>query len=369
MGAQPGRCHRRRSRRTTRSSGPSCNAGPASRRRLASLLDQIKPTLPILLANLTTVGQILAHLQPVTRTASGAVPADHRRAAVLRLAKNNPTGLPHGRLRADHQRSDRRARSASCRRRSGVTGGHDDDRHPGRVVLQAAAGLADRRARCPQLSVHGAPRQSARPRSSSATIREALCRWRCASHHRAVSVRPEPDRAGRAADDRTDFNDRIYAPVEGTPLPPGAVPAGTPPGAAPGPCTAGPACSGASSAAAHRHLRPGNSINGTPVPRGSGRLRDGAVPAAPSAFGGNGPQGPSVAIAHYDPRTGEYLTPDGQLHAADESGRRSGAEVVEGPAPDLTSCAGSADGQAILHADWHSMTIGLLMPHAPLWSS
>ena len=29
-------------------------------------------------------------------------------------------------------------------------------------------------------------------------------------------------------DDRVDFNDRIFAPIEGTPLPPGAVAGGTP---------------------------------------------------------------------------------------------------------------------------------------------
>ena len=40
----------------------------------------------------------------------------------------------------------------------------------------------------------------------------------------------------------------------------------------------------------------------------------GAVPAAPSAFNGNASGGPSVAVAHYDPRTGEYMTPDGQMH-------------------------------------------------------
>jgi len=39
----------------------------------------------------------------------------------------------------------------------------------------------------------------------------------------------------------------------------------------------------------------------------------GAVPVAPSALGGNGSQGPSVASARYDPQTGQYLTPDGQL--------------------------------------------------------
>jgi hypothetical protein len=43
---------------------------------------------------------------------------------------------------------------------------------------------------------------------------------------------------------------------------------------------------------------------------------DGAVPVAPSAFNGGASGqagGPSVATAHYDPNTGEYMTPDGQL--------------------------------------------------------
>ena len=46
---------------------------------------------------------------------------------------------------------------------------------------------------------------------------------------------------------------------------------------------------------------------------------DGAVPAAPSALRGNnsagsgGSAGPSVAITTYDPQTGRYLAPDGQL--------------------------------------------------------
>ena len=40
----------------------------------------------------------------------------------------------------------------------------------------------------------------------------------------------------------------------------------------------------------------------------------GGMPATPSSFGANesGP-GPSVALAHYDPQTGRYATPDGQV--------------------------------------------------------
>jgi phospholipid/cholesterol/gamma-HCH transport system substrate-binding protein len=133
---------------------------------------------------------------------------------------------------------------------------------------------------------------------------------------------------GVPPDDRVDFNDRIFAPIEGTPLPPGAMPGGTPtdPLAAMGP----PPPSAPPPPA-------GNSLNGQPIPPVEAPLAPaagdvppmpqgpapgpvpapptagGAVPAAPSAFAGNGSGGPSVAITTYDPRTGRYVTPDGQV--------------------------------------------------------
>ena len=45
----------------------------------------------------------------------------------------------------------------------------------------------------------------------------------------------------------------------------------------------------------------------TEVPHGGG------VPAAPSAFSGNESGGPSVAAVPYDPNTGQFVTPDGQV--------------------------------------------------------
>jgi phospholipid/cholesterol/gamma-HCH transport system substrate-binding protein len=139
---------------------------------------------------------------------------------------------------------------------------------------------------------------------------------------------------GVPPDDRVDFNDRIFAPIEGTPLPPGAVPGGTPPdplaAMAPPPPSAPPL----------PPPPPGNSLNGMPIPPVEASLapaaadappipqgpppgpveasptEGGAVPAAPSAFSGRdsgGAGGPSVAITTYDPRTGRYVTPDGQV--------------------------------------------------------
>lgn len=117
---------------------------------------------------------------------------------------------------------------------------------------------------------------------------------------------------GVPVDDRVDFQERIFAPLLGTPLPPGAVPSGTPP--IPPPPGAPPPA--AVQAPLPPPPPPGNSFNGTPIPPvPAPPPPPGAVPATPSAFSGNDAGGgPSVALAPYDPQTGQYLTPDGQLH-------------------------------------------------------
>jgi hypothetical protein len=135
---------------------------------------------------------------------------------------------------------------------------------------------------------------------------------------------------GVPVDDRVDFNDRIFAPVEGTPLPPGAGSLGMPPDPLAAPVSPIP------SAPPLPPPPPGNSLNGEPIPPAEAPVApdagevppvphgpppgpvevappDGALPAAPSAFNGNATGGPQVAIASYDPRTGRYLAPDGQL--------------------------------------------------------
>lgn len=78
---------------------------------------------------------------------------------------------------------------------------------------------------------------------------------------------------GLPPDDRVGIEQRTFGPVEGTPLPPGAV--NQPPSAPDA----------------------------------------GAAPAAPSPIGTNGSGvSRSVAVLHYDPGTGRYLAPDGQLY-------------------------------------------------------
>ena len=79
--------------------------GPASRRRSSRLLNQIKPTLPVLLANLTTVGQILVTYNASLEQLLVLLPPYVAAQQSFGLPRNNPTGLPLGRLRAADQRS------------------------------------------------------------------------------------------------------------------------------------------------------------------------------------------------------------------------------------------------------------------------
>ncbi len=138
---------------------PAIARDPATRTGLRArgfgVLDQIKPTLPVLLANLTTVGQIPS---PTTRRSSNCwccCPV-HRGSAVIRASEEQPDGSAAERLRAPSTIRPH-ARSASCRRRSGATRPTPPHRHPGRAVLQTAAGLPDRRSRRPQPPCMGHP--------------------------------------------------------------------------------------------------------------------------------------------------------------------------------------------------------------------
>jgi hypothetical protein len=117
---------------------------------------------------------------------------------------------------------------------------------------------------------------------------------------------------GIPPDDRVNWNrERIFGPVEGTPMPPGAVPRGTPPSAGPPPPP-----SPLSPAAQMGEVSPIAPIDvPSPLTGPPTGAANGAPSAAPSAFGHDASQpGPSVAVAQYNPRTGSYVAPDGQVY-------------------------------------------------------
>ncbi len=136
---------------------------------------------------------------------------------------------------------------------------------------------------------------------------------------------------GIPPDDRVTADKRIFGPVEGTPLPLGAIPRGTPPGprgATPPPGTKGaatpPVPSSASMSTQAGDFPPiapldvpsPPAVHRAPAPARPPAVIDGGRPqAAPSSFGGKATKPiPSVAVAPYDPRTGRYVAPDGKLY-------------------------------------------------------
>ncbi len=292
--------------------------GPGFAQEVSQLLNQVKPTLPILLANLTTIGQILVTYNPSLEQLLVVFPGIIAAQQSFGLPKNNPTGLPSGDFALTV--SDPTPCTVGFLPPSQWRNPADE------TVIDTPDGLYCKLPQDAPIAVRGARNYPcmAHPGKRAPTVE--LCndpkgyQPLAIRQHALGPYPPDPNliSQGIPLDDRVDFNERIYAPVEGTPLPPGAVPAGTPPDAPPpgAPPPAAPLAPAAAQAPIAPPPPAGNSINGTPIPPpppAETPHGNGAVPAAPSAFSGNASGGPSLAVAHYDPRTGEYMTPDGHL--------------------------------------------------------
>lgn len=262
----------------------------------SGLLQQIKPTLPVLLANLTTleetlvvyrpaIEQLLVLLPPTaaayqsfgpTTNATGVtagdfvlsvsdppactvgfLPPSQWRSPADTTTIDTPDGL-YCKLPQDSPLNVRGARNIPCMR------------HPGKRAPTVAICDSD------QPFVPLAMRQHAVG---------------------PLPFNPSLIAQGIPPDDRVTFNDQIYGPLEGTPLPPGVVPG--PPAPAVQPTT------------------PDGLLLPPVLPAGPPHAaadpEPGAPGAAPSAFGRNDSEsGPSVAVAEYNPKTGVYVTPDGK---------------------------------------------------------
>jgi phospholipid/cholesterol/gamma-HCH transport system substrate-binding protein len=301
--------------------------GPGFAQEVSSLLEQVKPTLPILLANLTTISQILVTYNPSLEQLLVVFPGIIAAEQSFGLPKNNPTGLPSGDF------------SLTINDPPPCTVGFlppSQWRNPAdEEVTDTPDGLYCKLPQDSPLAVRGARNYPCMGHPGKRAPTVELCNDPRGYQPTAIRqhvlgaypLDPNLVAQGIPLDDRVDFNDRIYAPVEGTPLPAGVGAAGAPPdappaGAAPMGPLPGPAPAVQDPAAPPPP--PGNSLNGQPIPPAppgdaafAPPAGDGAAPAAaPSAFNGSvsgQAAGPSVAVAHYDPKTGEYMTPDGQM--------------------------------------------------------
>jgi phospholipid/cholesterol/gamma-HCH transport system substrate-binding protein len=241
--------------------------GPEAAQEVTRLLDQLKPTLPVLLANLTSVGkigvtynasleQLLVLLQPFIAAVQAALPG------------NNPTGIAIGEFRV--AMGDPPACTvgylppSSWRSPADTT---DVDTPDGLYCkLPQDSPIAIRGARNYPCMGHPGKRaptvqicDSEQPFEPVAQRQHALGPY---------PIDPNLISQGVPPDDRVDFGDNIFGPVDGTPLPPGM------PSPAPETPTAAPS---------------------------SNRTAEGE-------------RAPSVAIAQYSPSTGQFVTSDGHAY-------------------------------------------------------
>jgi phospholipid/cholesterol/gamma-HCH transport system substrate-binding protein len=285
------------------------------------LLNQVKPTLPILLANLTTIGQIavtynasleqLLVLQPPLVAATQAFSPINNpvgtQMAEIPITSDDPSACTVGFLPLSQWRSP-----------SDLS---EVDTPDGLYCkLPQDSPLAVRGARNFPCMNHPGKRAPTVEICDSDKPYEPL-----AMRQHILGPGPlDPNliSQGIPVDDRVGFfRDRIFGPVEGAPLPPavpGAAVAG-PPGM-PGHVDGMPAA-GAGTAAVPE-LAP---LDIPDIPLASPGTRSG-TPAAPSSFTNNeSRQHPAIAATHYDPSTGRYIAAHNQLFTQ--------ADLVSRPTP------------------------------------
>ena len=323
--------------------------GPGAFDEASRLLDQIKPTLPVLLANLTTVGQILVAyhasleqvlvlLPPFTAAIQSFLPTKEAMGlatGAFNVIISDPPACTVGFLPPGEWRNPADTRT-----------------------VDTPDGLYCKLPQDSPIAVRGARNYPCMERPGKRAPTVEICEsdkpfMPLAMRQHVFGTYPlDPNliAQGIQPDDRMNWNrNRIFGPVEGTPMPPGVVPPGAPP-----PATAAPPMGEVASIApldvgspvpappssAPVVVQSGAPLEAPPgvppavpsdvppaAPAGAApEVPSGAVPAAPSAFGHNGSQpGPSVAIAQYDPRTGSYITPDGHAY------RQSDLVTKKGP--------------------------------------
>jgi phospholipid/cholesterol/gamma-HCH transport system substrate-binding protein len=244
--------------------------GSGAANEASALLTQVKPTLPVLLANLTSLGQVLVTYHPGLEQLLVLLPPTV--AATQSFGpKKNPTGVPISDFAITI--SDPPACTVGFLPPSQWRSPADT------TTIDTPDGLYCKLPQDSPLNVRGARNYPCMDKPGKRAPTVDICD--SDKPYEPLAMRPhalgpmpfDPNTIAQGVppDSRVNFGDQIFAPTEGTPMPPGT---SMPPAA------------------------------------------DGALPAAaPSSFGtgGSGP-GPSVAVAQYNPHTGLYLTPDGRAY-------------------------------------------------------
>ncbi|MBV9091004.1 MAG: MCE family protein [Mycobacteriaceae bacterium] len=298
--------------------------GPGAANEASRLLAQVKFTLPVLLANLITIGQVAVTYHPALEQLLVLLPPS---VALIQTSApgNNPTGLPLGDFLITQ--SDPPACTVGFLPqnlwRSPADTSEVDTPDGLYCKLPQDSPIAVRGARDLPCLGHPGKRAPTVAICDSDMPYEPL-----AMREHALGPNPlDPNllSQGVPPDDRVNFGDHEYAPLEGTPMgpPPGPgtpPPQGTPPppGTTAPPVTLGGAESPAPPAATAAPPGADGAANPAPAPPSDTTppgATGGGTPTAPSALRSNGSRpNPAVGFAPYDPHTGRYVAPDGHLY-------------------------------------------------------
>ncbi|MGV0605591.1 MCE family protein [Mycolicibacterium sp. XJ1904] len=300
--------------------------GPAAANEVSTLLEQVRPTLPVLLANMTTIGQVAVTYRPSLEQVLVLLPpfvANVQSSA----PQNNPTGIALGDFRI--QMADPNPCTVGFLPPSEWRSPDDQttvDTPDGIYCkLPQDSPIVVRGARnAPCMGVPGKRAPTVEQCYSDKPYEPLAMRQHTLG---AYPIDPNLIAQGVPPDDRVRADENLFAPLEGTPLPRGSVPPIQPPPLAVGaqmpslpPNAIPPLVSqpvdqqGAADAPAPQAATPHGPPPQGPPPSDGSPPPAGPVPATPSSVtSGRSAEGPSVAIAHYDPQTGQYATPDGNV--------------------------------------------------------
>ncbi|MCW2511013.1 MAG: mammalian cell entry protein [Mycobacterium sp.] len=277
---------------------------------VSKLLSDVKPTLPVLLANLTAIGQIGVTYNPSIEQLLVLLPA-YTSAIQSVSPANNSTGLALGEFAATI--ADPPACTVGFLPPSAW-------RSPAETSeVDTPDGLYCKLPQDSPIAVRGARNYPCMGHPGKRAPTVQLCDdpngfVPLAQRQHVLGPYPlDPNliAQGVPPDDRVNPDANIYGPAEGTPLPPGAPSTAPPPGTGEQPPDAlppdAPTVTSPAAVSPAQTAEPSPPTDAPPVPA--------PAEAAPSSFATNGTGvSPSVAVAHYNPRTGAYMGSDGRLY-------------------------------------------------------
>lgn len=199
-------------------------AGPGAADEAAQLFNQVKATLPVLLANLTAVGEVGVTYHAALEQLLVLFPPYVAATQTVGVARNNPTGMALGDFTL--VMNDPPACTVGFLPPNMWRSPEDE------TIVDTPDGLYCKLPQDSPIGVRGARNYPCLDQPGKRAPTVELCRSEepftpLALRQHVLGpypVDPNLIAQGVAPDDRVDFGDRIHAPVEGTPMPPAATP-------------------------------------------------------------------------------------------------------------------------------------------------